>query len=195
MTQRIRAHTRAARQLARAERSSGLIPCHEKQPTARSAFQGQEIFFTASDFRPRDFRLPTSDLRFPTSDLRPPLSPLSLLSTFYFLLFFPNFALAPLHSRPQVPRRSNAQFFSQNFMKQELILKRLLELAGLVLIADGLMSMLRPRRHSLLWHFGPQLAKAVTEELADHPKTSRAVYAAELVAGVALASVQLNDLE
>jgi len=79
------------------------------------------------------------------------------------------------------------------FMKQELITKRLLELAGLILIGDGLMGLLRPRRHSLLWHFGPELAKAVTEELADHPKTSRAVYAAELALGVALASSQLSD--
>jgi hypothetical protein len=72
---------------------------------------------------------------------------------------------------------------------------RLLELAGLILIGDGLMGLVRPRRHSLLWHFGPQLAKAVTEELAEHPKTSRAIYAAELAAGIALASLQLDDVD
>jgi uncharacterized protein YjeT (DUF2065 family) len=71
--------------------------------------------------------------------------------------------------------------------------KRLFELVGLILIGDGLMGLLRPRRHSLLWHLGPQLAKAVTEELADHPSTARAIYAAELAAGVVLASVQLSD--
>ena len=70
---------------------------------------------------------------------------------------------------------------------------RLLELIGLVLIGDGLMGMLRPRRHSLLWHVGPQLAKAMTEELAEHPQTARAIYAAELALGVALASIQLSD--
>lgn len=78
-------------------------------------------------------------------------------------------------------------------MKQELIFQRVLEFAGLILIGDGLMGLLRPRRHSLLWHFGPQLAKAVTEELADHPSTARGIYAAELAAGVILASVQLSD--
>src|SRR5438128_469046 len=57
---------------------------------------------------------------------------------------------------------------------------RLLELAGLILIGDGLMGLLHPRRHSLLWHVGPQLAKAVTEELAEHPNTARSIYAAEL---------------
>ena len=78
-------------------------------------------------------------------------------------------------------------------MNHELILKRLLELAGLILIGDGLMGLLHPRRHSLLWHCGPELAKAMTEELAEHPKTARAIYAAELAVGVALASLQLSD--
>ena len=78
-------------------------------------------------------------------------------------------------------------------MKQDLITKRLLELAGLILIGDGLMGLLCPRRHSLLWHFGPEIAKAMTEELAAHPKTSRAIYAAEFALGVALASSQLSD--
>jgi hypothetical protein len=77
----------------------------------------------------------------------------------------------------------------------QLITKRLLELAGLILIGDGLMGVLRPRRHSLLWHFGPQLAKAATEELAEHPQTARAIYAAELAVGVALATFQLSDTE
>ena len=77
----------------------------------------------------------------------------------------------------------------------EQITKRLLELAGFILIGDGLMGLLRPRRHSLLWHFGPQLAKAVTEELADHPQIARAIYAAELAVGVALASCQLSDVD
>jgi uncharacterized protein YjeT (DUF2065 family) len=73
--------------------------------------------------------------------------------------------------------------------------KRLLELAGLILIGDGLMGLLRPRRHSLLWHVGPQLAKAATEELAEHPQTARAIYAAELAVGVVLASIQLSDVD
>jgi hypothetical protein len=66
--------------------------------------------------------------------------------------------------------------------------KRILEIAGLILIVDALLSLFRPRRHSLLWHCGPEITKAVTEELADHPKTSRAVYAAQLGVGVALAA-------
>ena len=78
-------------------------------------------------------------------------------------------------------------------MKQDLILKRLLELGGLILIADGVLTLFRPRRRSLLWHCGPQLTKAMTEELVDHPKTSRVIYAAEIAVGLALASVRLSD--
>ena len=73
--------------------------------------------------------------------------------------------------------------------------KRLLEPFALILIGDGLMGLLRPRRHSLLWHFGPQLAKAVTEELAEHPNTARSIYAAELALGIAVASIALSDVE
>jgi uncharacterized protein YjeT (DUF2065 family) len=80
-------------------------------------------------------------------------------------------------------------------MKQDIIIKRLLGLAGLILIGDGLMNFLRPRRHSLLWHLGPELAKAATEELADHPNTSRAVYAAEVALGIVLMSTQLSDVD
>gem|GEM_PF-5775202 len=36
--------------------------------------------------------------------------------------------------------------------------------------------------------FGPQLAIAVTEELAAHPNMARAVYAAEAAIGIAIAS-------
>ncbi|MFL6590437.1 MAG: hypothetical protein ACJ8M4_09715 [Chthoniobacterales bacterium] len=74
-----------------------------------------------------------------------------------------------------------------------MISKRILEFIGVILIGDGVMGLLRPRRHSLLWHVGPELAKAATEELAAHPQTARVVYAAEIAVGVALASIQLSD--
>jgi hypothetical protein len=56
------------------------------------------------------------------------------------------------------------------------------------------MGILRPRRHSALWHFGPELGRAVTEELAANPKAARAVYLAEMALGVALALSQTDDL-
>ena len=64
--------------------------------------------------------------------------------------------------------------------------RRLLQLGGLLLLADGISGIVMPRRRSLLWHVGPQLAKAVTEEIADHPGTARAVNAAKTALGVVL---------
>ena len=64
--------------------------------------------------------------------------------------------------------------------------RRLLQIGGLLLIADGIAGIVMPRRRSLLWHVGPQLVKAATEEIADHPRTARAVNAAKTALGVVL---------
>ncbi len=80
-------------------------------------------------------------------------------------------------------------------MGKNLVLRRVVELGALFLIGDGVMGLIKPRWHSLLWHFGPELAKAVTEELAAHPKTARAVYLAEVAAGIALASTQTPEVD
>ncbi len=78
-------------------------------------------------------------------------------------------------------------------MTDNLMTRRLIQLGALFLIGDGVMGLIKPRWHSLLWHFGPQLAKAVTEELAEHPNTARAVYLAEAAVGVAIASMQTPE--
>ena len=64
--------------------------------------------------------------------------------------------------------------------------RRLLQIGGLLLIADGIAGIVMPRRRSLLWHVGPQLVKAATEEIADHPRTARAVNATKTALGVVL---------
>ena len=80
-------------------------------------------------------------------------------------------------------------------MTNNLAVRRAVELAGLFMIGDGVMGLIKPRWHSLLWSCGPQLARAVTEELADHPKTARAVYFAETVVGIALAMRQTPEID
>jgi hypothetical protein len=80
-------------------------------------------------------------------------------------------------------------------MTDNLIIRRLVDLGALVLIGDGVMGLLKPRWHSLLWNFGPQLARAATEELADHPNTARVVYFAEAAVGIALAMRQTPEVE
>ncbi|HEY2615071.1 MAG TPA: hypothetical protein VGI42_05135 [Chthoniobacterales bacterium] len=75
-----------------------------------------------------------------------------------------------------------------------LVTRRLIEMAALFLIGDGVMGLLKPRWHSRLWHFGPQLALALTEELAANPKIARAVYFAEAAIGVVIASCQTTEV-
>jgi hypothetical protein len=73
-------------------------------------------------------------------------------------------------------------------VKNEIVIRRLVEAGALFLIGDGIMGLIKPRWHSRLWNFGPQLAIAVTEELAANPKMARVVYAAEAAIGIAIAS-------
>jgi hypothetical protein len=80
-------------------------------------------------------------------------------------------------------------------MPNNLVVRRVVEVGALFLIGDGVMGLIKPRWHSLLWHFGPELLKAATEELAAHPKTARAIYLAEIAAGVALASMQTPEVD
>lgn len=79
-------------------------------------------------------------------------------------------------------------------MTNNSIARRLIQLGALFLIGDGVMGLLKPRWHSRLWHFGPELARAATEELADHPNTARAVYLAEAAIGIAIASCQTPEV-
>ena len=78
-------------------------------------------------------------------------------------------------------------------MTGNLMTRRLVQAGALFLIGDGVMGLIKPRWHSLLWHLGPQLAKAAVEELAEHPKTARTIYLAEAALGVVIASMQTPE--
>jgi hypothetical protein len=71
-------------------------------------------------------------------------------------------------------------------MTDNLVARRIVQAGALLLIGNGIMGLIRPRWHSLLFAGGPQLLRAATEELADHPKTARAVYLAEAAVGLAI---------
>jgi hypothetical protein len=71
-------------------------------------------------------------------------------------------------------------------MTSKLIGRRAIEAGGLFLIGDSILGLLWPQRYTMLWHVGPQLGRAAIEELADHPKLARSIYAAELALGIAL---------
>jgi hypothetical protein len=71
-------------------------------------------------------------------------------------------------------------------MGNNTVARRLVQLGGLLLVGNGLMGLLKPRWHAVLWQYGPQLTHAMSEELAVHPKTARAVYLAQAAVGLAL---------
>jgi hypothetical protein len=75
-------------------------------------------------------------------------------------------------------------------MESNLITRRLIEAGALLLVGDGVMSLLTPRWHSLVGYAGPQLVKAATEELAARRTAARVVGAAEIALGVALFASQ-----
>lgn len=78
-------------------------------------------------------------------------------------------------------------------MKTEIATRRMLEVLALLMIGEGLMGLIRPRRYSLLWRMGPPLLKAMIDELVEHPNITRAISAAELAGGIALAVGQTED--
>lgn len=80
-------------------------------------------------------------------------------------------------------------------MTNNLMVRRLIQLGALLLIGDGVMGLVKPRWQSVLWRFGPEIARAATEELAENPKTARTVYFAEAAIGLALASCQTSEVD
>ena len=78
-------------------------------------------------------------------------------------------------------------------MNDDLATRRLIQLGALFLLGAGLVSVINPRRRSLLWYCGPQLVKAVTEEISDHPRTARVLYLAEAAVGLALLGQQARE--
>lgn len=71
--------------------------------------------------------------------------------------------------------------------------RRLLEGFALFLIGDGVVGLLKPRRHSLLWDCGPESLREFTEMLADHRPLARGIYAAEIALGLFVASKQTAE--
>jgi hypothetical protein len=68
--------------------------------------------------------------------------------------------------------------------------RRITELLGLLLVGDGVLSAVDPKRHCLLWEVGPELIQKAMDEFARHPAATRVVGAAEAIVGLWLASRQ-----
>ncbi|MEW6638616.1 MAG: hypothetical protein AB1425_17580 [Actinomycetota bacterium] len=71
--------------------------------------------------------------------------------------------------------------------------KRFTELIAMLAIGDGVIALVAPRRHSLLWRFGPEGYRRAMEAFAERPALTRVLAAVEVAGGLWLALRQYED--
>jgi len=60
----------------------------------------------------------------------------------------------------------------------------------MLFVGDGLVSMIEPERHCLLWEVGPEPCRKVMDGLVEHPTMTRGLGLLEVLFGMWLASRQ-----
>jgi hypothetical protein len=58
------------------------------------------------------------------------------------------------------------------------------DLVGMILIGDGILNILRPRRHSAIWNCGPRSYRKAAEKLTEHPQVARGMGLAFVALGI-----------
>jgi hypothetical protein len=74
-----------------------------------------------------------------------------------------------------------------------MVTRRLLELGAMLAIVDGVVALIAPQRHSLLWRFGPEGYKRTVEGFAQCPNLVRVLAAAEIGGGMWLVLKQYTE--
>jgi hypothetical protein len=75
---------------------------------------------------------------------------------------------------------------------KSLVSRRILEVVAMMMIGDGMIGLIAPRRHVLLWDGGPRIWRRVTESCVRHTSMTRTIGLVSLVGGLLLASRQLS---
>jgi hypothetical protein len=70
--------------------------------------------------------------------------------------------------------------------------RQLREVFAMAMIGEGVIGLLDPRRHLLLWRFGPRIYRQIIDSLTKHPFAMRFVFAAEAGLGLWWATSQLS---
>jgi hypothetical protein len=70
----------------------------------------------------------------------------------------------------------------------QLGVRRSAEMAAVFMIGDGLLGLLRPRRHVELWRSDVRMVDGLVRPFADHPTRRRAYGLLQIGAGLVLAS-------
>lgn len=74
-----------------------------------------------------------------------------------------------------------------------MLRKRLIELVAIGLIGDGVVALVAPKRHSLLWLGGPENWRRFMHIFAERPMLTRLLAATEVALGLSLALRQYQD--
>lgn len=78
-------------------------------------------------------------------------------------------------------------------MKANCMARRGLELLGLMMIGEGMIALLHPRRYSLFWKIGPAPLQDFLETLAAHRGITRALCIGEIAVGFWLALREIEE--
>ncbi|HEY2841628.1 MAG TPA: hypothetical protein VGJ26_20885 [Pirellulales bacterium] len=62
--------------------------------------------------------------------------------------------------------------------------ERTMEVTALAMIGEGMLGLIRPRRHLHLWNFGPAGYRKMVNAMEEHPDAMRLAFAAELGLGL-----------
>jgi uncharacterized protein YjeT (DUF2065 family) len=71
--------------------------------------------------------------------------------------------------------------------------RRVKELCAMTMIGDGLLGLVEPQEHVLLWSSGPKRWEQLMRRIAQYPGTLRVLGAMELFAGLMLAHRQYSN--
>ena len=71
--------------------------------------------------------------------------------------------------------------------------RRMKETFAIVAIGDGLIELISPREHSLLWEVGPEKVRKLARYFADNPNYMRLIGAAQIAFGLWLALRQYRE--
>jgi hypothetical protein len=72
-------------------------------------------------------------------------------------------------------------------------MKNVKEVIAMLMIGDGTLALVAPRRHMLLWRFGPESYKRLAEAFARRPALTRLLAAVEVAGGLWLALRQYEE--
>ena len=75
-----------------------------------------------------------------------------------------------------------------------MITERLKECVAMMMIGDGVLAVVEPRRHASLWLNGPPWWRAMVEPFADRPNLTRCLGIGGVALGVWIATRQSESL-